>query len=390
VGKALEEKGGGSMPRTRTGWFGGLCRFVLFCFTVANFHPASLGVPWKLDVSFDPATLTLNFELGTLNFGPTPAYGQDANLASTPEADTSDPFIVSKAAELNRNPQQIFGFVRGLGNEVYDGSLRGARGTLWSKAGNALDKASLLIALLRASNIPARYVQGTLGTAEAQQVILSMFPPVLRIVGCPPADAQKADPANDPTLLGEAKKHYWVEFNAGGGFTPADPTLGETIGQTFAPAQGTFAEVPDNLRHKVTVRLKAEVATAFSGNIPETSTVLDETFITAAVAGKPLTVGHFVNSTSGGNLTHTYAPYLLIGQSDDNIADDPIIRGTDYQEFFSSFFPIANLTLTGVFLEMDVQSPSGTVEKFDRPLVDRIGFVARQTGAGGTINVGGG
>jgi hypothetical protein len=92
----------------------------------------------------------------------------------------------------------------------------------------------LLIALLRASNIPARYVRGTLGTAEAQQLILSMFPPVLRIVGCPPADALKADPANDPKLLAEAKEHYWVEY--GSGFTAADPTYpGAVVGQTFTP-----------------------------------------------------------------------------------------------------------------------------------------------------------
>jgi transglutaminase-like putative cysteine protease len=41
------------------------------------------------------------------------------------------------------------------------GSIQGAQMTLEAKQGNAFDTASLLIALLRAANIPARYVHGT-------------------------------------------------------------------------------------------------------------------------------------------------------------------------------------------------------------------------------------
>lgn len=44
--------------------------------------------------------------------------------------------------------------------EPYWGSLKGARGALVAGSGNATDQASLLIALLRAANIPARYVTG--------------------------------------------------------------------------------------------------------------------------------------------------------------------------------------------------------------------------------------
>jgi transglutaminase-like putative cysteine protease len=133
-------------------WFRHICRLILFCFIFTTFHPTSLRVPW-----------TLHFAHWTFDFGPPPAYGQAADLAPTPDADSTDPFIVQKAQELGNNAAQIFAFVRDeIGYESYKGSLRGARGTLWSKAGNALDQASLLIALLRASNIPARYVQGTL------------------------------------------------------------------------------------------------------------------------------------------------------------------------------------------------------------------------------------
>jgi len=115
------------------------------------------------------------------------AQTPDPNLASTPDANTTDQFIVEKAQELGNDPNAIFTFMRDeVGYESYRGSLRGARGTLWSKGGNALDQASLLIALLRASGVPARYVQGTLSDPLAQELILSMFPNPTRVVGCPP------------------------------------------------------------------------------------------------------------------------------------------------------------------------------------------------------------
>jgi len=68
----------------------------------------------------------------------------------------------------------------------------------------------LLIALLRASDIPARYVQGTLSDNLAQQLILSMFPAPLRVVGCLDPGTQVADPASDLNLLAETREHYWV------------------------------------------------------------------------------------------------------------------------------------------------------------------------------------
>ncbi len=65
-------------------------------------------------------------------------------LASTPDADTNDPYVQEEAAALDYDPQQIFDFLHDqIGYQSYAGSVRGARGTLWSDAGNALDVASL-------------------------------------------------------------------------------------------------------------------------------------------------------------------------------------------------------------------------------------------------------
>src|SRR5262249_15524321 len=61
-------------------------------------------------------------------------------LASTPDANTTDPFIQEAAAKLDYDPQAIFDYLHeDVGYNSYIGSLRGARGTLWSSAGNALD-----------------------------------------------------------------------------------------------------------------------------------------------------------------------------------------------------------------------------------------------------------
>lgn len=84
-----------------------------------------------------------------------------ADLAPTPDAPHTDA-IKQLAAELGHNPHRIWQWVR---NNIHwlptHGSVQGAQDTLDKKAGNAADTTSLLIALLRASSIPARYVYGT-------------------------------------------------------------------------------------------------------------------------------------------------------------------------------------------------------------------------------------
>ncbi len=70
--------------------------------------------------------------------------------------------IIDTAADLGHDPRRIYEFVRnGFDYEVYYGSLKGAHETLMQGCGNDCDLASLLVALLRVSGIPARYVYGS-------------------------------------------------------------------------------------------------------------------------------------------------------------------------------------------------------------------------------------
>ncbi len=73
---------------------------------------------------------------------------------------TSD--ILAKAEELDHDPVKIYNWVRNNIEFVPTyGSIQGAQMTLETLQGNAFDTASLLVALLRASDIPSRYVLGT-------------------------------------------------------------------------------------------------------------------------------------------------------------------------------------------------------------------------------------
>ena len=303
--------------------------------------------------------------------------------------DPTDPYIVAEAALLGNDPNEIFAFVRDqVAFNVYSGSLRGARGTLWSIAGNSLDKASLLIALLGAAGISAQYVEGTISPSRQQQLILSMFPTVSQVIGCPPVNLPVANPATDPTLLSEVGDHFWVEF--GPGNTPADPNFpNNPIGTAIGTPVNTFTTIPSALQHTVTFRLEIEQYNQASvdfgaGDGLSTTEVLNQTFATTDLVGQPVTVGNFVSGSAAGALfsitTFTYSPYLRIGSVLTNPNGDMVISGQNYQEIYTNF-PFGTEVLTGAFVNIDVNDPGAPTQTFERTLVDRIGYAARQGGA---------
>ncbi|HEV8581380.1 MAG TPA: transglutaminase-like domain-containing protein [Thermoanaerobaculia bacterium] len=111
---------------------------------------------WFKDLKVDVKAARQPMKLAAAAVAPQPADLQPTeDVQITPE-------IQALAFELGNNPLRIY-------NWVYDnveliptyGSIRGSQMTLLTKRGNAFDISSLLIALLRASNVPARYVLGT-------------------------------------------------------------------------------------------------------------------------------------------------------------------------------------------------------------------------------------
>lgn len=84
------------------------------------------------------------------------------DLKSTPEAPISREIAIL-AQSLSWNPVSIYEWVKNnIETEWYWGLMKGAEETLRQRSGNDCDQASLLIALLRASGYPSRYVRGTI------------------------------------------------------------------------------------------------------------------------------------------------------------------------------------------------------------------------------------
>lgn len=99
--------------------------------------------------------------LGDFTFDKLADANNPAYLAATDETRLSQA-IKDKALELNYEPVKIYNWVRN--NVEWQptwGGIQSSDLTLASRRGNAMDIASLTIALLRAAKIPARYAHGT-------------------------------------------------------------------------------------------------------------------------------------------------------------------------------------------------------------------------------------
>ena len=356
------------------------------------------------------------------------SLGVDPTLLDpTPDARVEDFETLRAIGLVGCDAGDIYDFVRDeVDYEAYRGSLRGSRGTLWSMAGNALDQASLLIAMLRACGYAARYATGTLPDGRAQQLIGSMFPPVLGAVGgvdpetfpevdgfegdvmllefgrnAPGADVI-SDPENDPELLETARRHAWVEAFIGGAFVSLDPTFADANeGDTFTSLSQSFAEVPDSMRHRIEFSLVEEeypidvfnniLAAAYlidpsdelvrNGIKPvgdkyvQEVEVLNQTLRTVDLVGEIVRFGHFVDHSTTVSTTaftfNTYSPWMQVG------SDPELIRGTDYQEAFASLGIDMAKLVTGLFVRMTTIDPDGNEELFEHTYIDRFGLAQR-------------
>jgi hypothetical protein len=166
----------------------------------------------------------------------------EADLAETIEVKLT-PEIRAKAQELGSNPVRIYEFVRNsVTFEPYYGSLKGAQQTLAELAGNDMDQASLLIALLRAANVPARY---NCGTIELEMDRLMNWVGVKDANTAATILATNGIPGTLITEGGALKyaqfSHCWVEAyvdmfpsmgavnKKGSYWTPIDPSFKETV-----------------------------------------------------------------------------------------------------------------------------------------------------------------
>ena len=153
-----------------------------------------------------------------------------ANLSPTEDVQITQA-IKDKAQALNNNALAIYQFVRN--NVEYMptyGSIQGSDYALQTLRGNDMDQASLLIALLRASNIPAHYVYGTI------QVPIDKVENWVGGVTDPMAALDLLGQGGIPTLGltqgGVIKyaqiEHVWVEAQIG--IAPGRGAIGDSLG----------------------------------------------------------------------------------------------------------------------------------------------------------------
>ncbi|MBU4261860.1 MAG: hypothetical protein KKC76_08285 [Proteobacteria bacterium] len=140
----------------------------------------------------------------------TPPTADD--LAETPDIKFT-PEITAKATELGKSPLAIYEFVRNkVSFEAYLGSRKGAANTLEQLRGNDTDQASLLLALLRVSGIPSRYVRGTVEMApEATMSWLGVDDAAKAASILTTAGLDGMAIVNGPDVVAIRSTHVWVE-----------------------------------------------------------------------------------------------------------------------------------------------------------------------------------
>jgi len=200
------------------------------------------------------------------------------------------------AAEIER-------FVRAdVRFQAYPGLLRGARGTLISRSGNALDQGILLARLLKDAGSEARIARGSLHDTDAKRLLEQMLGPaswpsawaktgrdpveawfrgrvnvetsslrsdVERVLGSSLAAAEAIGPQVegiadtrpvDDRLLEEVRNYYWVEHRLGPGdpWIAAHPAFGDAEPPSVE-AEGYMADtIPSDLQHRVRIEVRME------------------------------------------------------------------------------------------------------------------------------------
>lgn len=340
------------------------------------------------------------------------------------------------AAALGHDPVRIFEFVRdSVAFEAYTGVLRGPRGTILAMAGNSADRALLLAALLQKSGHQIRFAQGTLGQADARELVSSIWadrsgPPSTNIAAAPSDAKAMADnieaiakrdyglireqlkrarnirhQATDfNALITESLSHYWVQWNKDGAWVDLDPSFADsTPGRAYAKADETFEMLPDAVFHRVSITgWVEEYPYMAEGNVeskPSTRETLRYSARAADLAGAHILFTHQPEhwQVLAESLTSALAavmedtgsikPVLLIGEEAKTGALfrrrvkttglgglGNLLSGAGTREAV----PIA----TAEWLEFEFAGPDGTSETVTREIFDLVGKARRESGQG--------
>lgn len=388
----------------------------------------SLDSPPRLTVA--PAEAQSGGNVGVTDRGP----GMRRQALATLQFSVPKTFELSHletanlATALGNNPERIFEFVRdNIAFEAYSGLLRGPYGTLLALAGNSLDRASLLAAMLDRAGQKVRYARGTLPELEARDLVTSMWaerPSALPSpMGAEDGAARQAletlksrvrrdygliheqikkvklgtaqgGPRLDD-LVGETRQHYWVQWFRNGNWTDLDPSFVDaSAGRTYTRVEETFDALPEALYHRFTLRIRIEEY----AEAPSTRNVLTLSVRSADLSGRDLTLLHVpenwkgpadsIQKALGAAVASTgrIKPVLIID------TQRPVIGAPFRQKLAAGGMDSLQDRLRGTgsrgpatvataeWLDIETTSPGGQPETVVREVFDLVGKSRRSSG----------
>jgi transglutaminase-like putative cysteine protease len=258
--------------------------------------PRASNVPASVDVDH-PLTALKNAEM---------------NLKASIDYSRID--VRARLAKIGQDPRAIAAFVQNETRyEAYSGALRGPRGTLLARAGNAIDRALLLSTMLRTVGFKTRFAQGTLSSSQAAQLVRTGFhpssdasqidPELRQIVdrakshfiylGSALHDAGFTAPQGDAgawdRAIREAQQHCWVQLQSGDGWIDVDPSPGTPYGQRLTTETSYSDELNPALFETLDIQVQVE---SISNGTRLTKTVLQHTAQTMDLVGVPIGIFH--------------------------------------------------------------------------------------------------
>jgi hypothetical protein len=377
---------------------------------------------------------------GLAGLGVVNANGAIGQSSPRPLTTPSPTTVADLALSLGYDVEQIQRFVSDqIRYEPYAGVLRGARGTLLARAGNSVDQAVLLAALLNASRVPYRFVSGRLDDESAERLLStavhdeariqqefvesllgtaesaptdsdqgSEFEELLAQGGVRPDDVgawaegrlEGAIDAITSALAGagievpaafssmpelEREAHTWVQAAIGADWIDIDPTLPNDIGMAHPESEPTDV-LPDDWFHTVQIDVTLEQVEA--GGLTR-HTILTHTGRATSLAGQPITfvnvlpeglaaLGYAITRLEGKK---SYLPILNVGGVG-HVGETPItftVGGGVFDDDTGAAW--ADGDATGQWLEVTITSPGSDPTTVRRRIFDRIGEGRRYRGA---------
>jgi transglutaminase-like putative cysteine protease len=349
---------------------------------------------------------------------------------------TGVPTIAQQAADLFYDPEAIFRFVRDeIQYDPYAGAMRGARGTLWGLAGNSVDQAMLLAALLNEALVETRFVVGELSEEAGTRLLASLRldeaavraradrvfvaspeevtePPTLTadeetslarltkaqdrfdeiadrqlasgietiLTGLASAGIDLSAPDVELPDL-ERRHHVWVQYADGGSWIDLDPSLsGSEPGTAHAMEMTTFDQLPDDIYHRITFKLVAEKV---SGGVLAREDLLTFAATSADLAGIPITLMHpNADALKAAGVAiqeaitglRTFIPSLIVGSQSHVGRPVTFVTGDGALGTFGD--GAADGDTLGEWLEISLTTPNET-RTIVRELFDRVSIARR-------------